>query len=261
MPVRRVDGDDVDLCGDERGDALHRICRPADRRACEQAAVLVASGIRVLDALLYILDRDESLQIAVFIHDGKFFDAVLAEDFLRLFQRRADGRRDEVFLRHDVIDRLIVVGFEAEIAVGQNADELAVFCDGHAADLVPLHERDRLAHAVVGREEKRVGDDAVFAALDLVHLARLLLDGHIFMDDADAAFAGDSDRELALGDGVHRRAHQRYIQTNVVRQPRGQIDLGGKHVGCCRDQKHVVKSQTLLHYLVHKHFSFIFYSM
>ena len=91
VAVRRVDDDDVDLGGDERGDALHRVGRPADGSAREQAAVFIARGVGVLDALFDVLDGDQALEVALFVDDGQLFDAVLAQNFLRLFERGADG--------------------------------------------------------------------------------------------------------------------------------------------------------------------------
>ena len=187
---------------------------------------------------------------------GSFSMRCLPRIFCASSSEVPTGAVTRFFLRHHVVDGLIVVGFEAEVAVGEDADELAVFGDGHAADLVALHERDRLAHAVVGREEERVGDDAVLAALDLVDLARLFLDGHVLMNDADAAFAGDRDGEFALRDGIHRRTHQRDIQADVVRQLCCEVHLGRQHVRCAGDQQYVVKRQPFLHDLVHKRLSF-----
>ena len=89
-------------------------------------------------------------KIALFVHDGKFFDAVLAQDLLRVFERRADGRGDEVFLGHHVLDGLLEIGLETQIAVGENADELSALGDGHAADAVALHERHGVPDKVCG---------------------------------------------------------------------------------------------------------------
>ena len=257
MAVCRIDGDDVNLCGDERGNALHRVCGRADSRADEKPAVFVTRGVGILDALFDVLDRDQAFEIAVFVDDGKFFDPVFAENLLRLFQRGAHRSRDEVLLRHDIVDGLIVVGFKAEIAVCKDADELAVLRDGNAADLVALHQRDRLADAVVGREEERIGDDAVLAPLDLVDLARLFLDAHVLMNDADTALPRERNGKFTFRDGVHRRTHKRDVEFEIVRELRVEIDARRKHVGSGGDQQHIVKSKTFLHNLVHKRFSFL----
>ena len=64
----------------------------------------------------------------------------------------------------------------------------------------------------LGAEVEGVGDDPVLAALDLVDLLRLVFDRHVFVNDTDAAFACDRDREFVLGDRVHRGAEQRNVE-------------------------------------------------
>lgn len=98
------------------------------------------------------------------------------------------GSRNETILRHYVGNRLFEIVFETQIPVGEDTDELAVFGNGHAADAVFFHERDRVLDEVFGFEKKRIGDDAVFAALYLIHLFGLLLDRHVFVNDPQPPF-------------------------------------------------------------------------
>ena len=251
VAVRRIDGDDIHLLFDEGGDALHRIGGSADRRADEKTAVLISCRVGVLDALFDVLDRDEALQVPVFIDDGKLFDAVTAQNLLRIGKRGADGRRDEVFLRHHVFDGLIVVGLKAEIAVGEDADELAVAGDGHAADAVALHEGDRVAHEILRFEEEGIGDDAVFGALDLVHLLGLFLDAHVLMDDAEPPFARHGDGKAALRDGVHCRGDDGKIERKPLAQRGAEVYIVRQDVGRLRDEQNVVKCKSFFDHFTH----------
>ncbi len=104
------------------------------------------------------------------------------------------------------------VGLELHVAVGDDADELSIVADGHAGDAVLGHQLIRLGQGVAGGQPEGVGDNAVLAALDHVHLLGLCADGHILVDDADAALTGDGDGHAVLGDGIHGGAHQRDIQ-------------------------------------------------
>ena len=54
-----------------------------------------------------------------------------------------------------------------------------------------------------------------FEALDLAHLGRLRLRAEVLVDDADAAFLRDGDREARLGDGVHRRGNERDVELDL----------------------------------------------
>ena len=67
-----------------------------------------------------------------------------------------------------------------------------------------LRERDHIADFHGGWDGDRVAHHTGFEALDLRYLARLFFGGEIFVDDADAAFLGDGDRQPRLGDRIHR---------------------------------------------------------
>ena len=87
--------------------------------------LLVLAGIGVLQLLLDVLDGDQALQLVVVVDDQQLFDAVLVQDELGLFERGADGDGDEVFLGHHVADGNVGARLEAQVAVGEDADELA----------------------------------------------------------------------------------------------------------------------------------------
>ena len=128
VPVRGIDDQHVDVRGDERRGAIQRVPADADRRAHPQPSERVLARVRVLDHLLDVLDRDQSLQHELVVDDQKLLDLVAVEELARLFERRADRHGEERVARHDVGDRPIEVGLEPQVAVGQDADQACLPC-------------------------------------------------------------------------------------------------------------------------------------
>ena len=181
----------------------------ADRGADAEPPAVVLAGVRVAVQLVDVLDRDQALQVEVAIDQQELLDLVAGEDAVGLFEGGVLGRGDEVALGHDLLDAEVVGLQEPEVAAGEDALELAADGDGDARDVVPFHDQAGFADHGVGAQGDRVDDDAVFGALDLVDLEGLLLDRHVLVDDAEAAFLGQGDGQLALGDGVHRGGQDR----------------------------------------------------
>ena len=83
-----------------------------------------------LQALGYFLIFSMSLMVIspvrrpLLVHHQELFDAVLMEQFFRLFQTDALGDRDQPVLGHHVRHLLVHVGFEAQIPVGDDADRV-----------------------------------------------------------------------------------------------------------------------------------------
>ena len=64
-------------------------------------------------------------------------EAMPVHQLLRLLEVGAFGDRDElVALGHDVGDRLVEVGLEAQVAIGHDADDLAALDDRQPRDAV-----------------------------------------------------------------------------------------------------------------------------
>ncbi len=149
-----------------------------------------------------------------------------ARSFLDVYQPIARG--------HDGAHRLVEVGLEAVVAVGDHADDLALLHHRESRYPVLLREREKLAHRDVRRHRHRIAQHAGFEALDLGDFRGLLLGGEILVDDADAAFLRDGDRQARLGDGVHRRRDERDVELDVKDVVKGESLLDWTH---CHTQK------------------------
>src|ERR1043165_4523676 len=242
--VRGVDDDDVDLGVDERAGAVEAVAADADGGAAAEPAERILRGLRIAPRLLDVLDGDEALEVAVGVDDEELLDAMLVEDLARLLERGADGRGDEVLLGHALGDRQVEARLEAQVAVGENADELAVGVGHrHAGDFVFLHDLQRLGDRLPRPHGDGVDDHARLGALDLVDLFRLLLDGHVLMDDAEPALLGHGDGQARLGDGVHRCGDDGDVEADLAREARGDVDEVGMDVGAGGTEEDVVEGE------------------
>jgi hypothetical protein len=187
------------MSGDQRFGALERVPADPDCGADPQPPERVLARIRVLDHLLDVLDGDQPLQHVLIVDDQELLDLVPVKDLARLFERRADRHREQRIARHDVGDRPIEVRFEAQIAIGQDADELALLAaiggDRHARNPVLLHQVERFEDPVGRRERDRIDDHAALGPLHAIHFGGLFLDREVLVDDADAALLRHGDRQ------------------------------------------------------------------
>ena len=133
------------------------------------------------------------------------------------FQVGSLVRGDDVVLRHHLVDALVQVALEAQVAIGHDAHQVAsVVHHGDAADLILGHQRQGVRHGRTALDGDRVINHAVLRTLHDGHLAGLFLDGHVLMDHADAALARDGDSHLGFGHRIHGSRHKRNLQLDVA---------------------------------------------
>ena len=207
--------------------ALQVIARGPQGRAHAQAPLLVFAGVRVLDLLLNILYGNKPAQIIGIIYNQEFFHAMLVQHPLGFFQGRSHGDGDEVVLGHHVFHQQVDALLEAQVAIGQDSHQFARLGDGHAGNLVLLHDFQRVGDAVLGTDSDGIDDHAAFRALHLIHFQRLLGDGHAAVDNPDAALLRQGNRQARFRDRVHGGADDRDVQGDVARHPRAGINLRG----------------------------------
>src|SRR5690606_30502166 len=232
VAVRRVDDHDVDARLDEPRDALLGVVARADGRADAQRAVLVLARVRIVLRLLEVLRGDHPAEPEAVVDDEDLLDPIPVQQRQHLVLARAlaDGH-EPLLRRHHGRDRRVELRLEAQVPVRHDADEVLALDDGHAGDVLGAREVDDLLDGRRGADRYRVGDDPAFELLDPPYLARLLADGHVLVDYADAALLGERDREPRLGHRVHGRGDDRDVQGQRAGELRPEVELARQDLG------------------------------
>ena len=123
-----------------------------------------------------------------------------------------------LFGGHHLTDADFQAAFETHVAGSHDAHQVAVVQHRHAGDVVGLGQVEQVAHGGVGFDGDGVLDHTGLETLDLAHFGSLLLDGHVLVDDADAAFLSHGDRQTGFSDGVHGGGNQWDIQLDATGQ-------------------------------------------
>ena len=144
---------------------------------------------------------------------------------------------------------LLRIGGEADVAVGQDADELARIGRSAALDhrnagyAVLLHQHERVGQRRVRLDGERIDHHAGFEFFDLADQRGLLLRLEVAVDDAEAAGLRHGDRHDGFGDGIHGRGDDRNIERDFARDARAHVGFGRQHVGQAGLEQHVIEGE------------------
>src|SRR5690606_643258 len=112
-----------------------------------QSAVLILTGIGLILFLLNVFECNEASELPFLVNNGKLFDLELLENAFGLVQGDAFRCGDEVFLRHDLVNRNAQVFLKTQVAVCDDADQFSAFVDHrNSADTELTHYVLRFAH-------------------------------------------------------------------------------------------------------------------
>ena len=149
MAVRGIDHEHVDAGLDQRGDALLGALADADRGADAQLALRVLAGVRVLGRLEDVLDGDQaraarSRRSTTSTRSRRCW-CISAFASSRLAPSRTVTSRSRGVMI--ALHRLVELGLEAQVAVGDDADDLACLRPpGSPEILCSRVQREHLAH-------------------------------------------------------------------------------------------------------------------
>ncbi len=206
VAVRGIDHDHVAFDIEQRLGAFEALVSHRGRGGDAKPARFVLGGIGEGHRLLDVLDGDQANAVKGIVHHQQLLDPALMQQAARIIAAGAEPDRGQVLVRHQFAHRLARIVGKANVAVGEDADQLAAGLDHrNAADPVVLHQRLRLAQRGIGRNGDRVDDHPALEALDRTHRGALLLDRKVAVKHADAAHLRHDNRHVRLGHGVHRR--------------------------------------------------------
>jgi hypothetical protein len=176
--------------GEQLG-ALFGARTDAEGGADPQPAGGILAGVRVFGGLHDVLDGDQAAQFEGVVHHQHALEAVLVDQRFAFLDGRSLVHGHQAFARsHDIAHRLVEHGFEAQVAVGDDADDQLAIEHRHAGNLVQAGQRQDIAHRHAGRYGDRILQDAGFEALNLGDFGRLRPGCEVLMHDADAALLG-----------------------------------------------------------------------
>ena len=206
--------------------------------------MLVLAGVGEFLRLLDILDGNQAAQGEIIIHYQHLLDAIVVQQRNDLLAISVLMHRDQSLLGgHDARDRRVVMGLEAQVTAGDDADQFFPVHHRDTGDVVLAGQIEDLADGRIRINRDRVADDAAFVLLDGTDFLGLFLGTHVLVHDTQTAGLCQGNGEAALGDGIHGRRGDRNIQNNIAANPRGQVRLAGKHLRIGGFQEYIVESQ------------------
>jgi len=117
-------------------------------------------------------------------------------------------------------------------------------------DPEPGAQRVDLGQGEVWPAGDRVGNHAGLGPLHHFDLAGLFGNRQVAVQYAHPTGPGHRDGHPGLGDGVHRRADQRYFEPDLLGELAGRVGGGGHDIGGRRQQQDVVERQSQHRHLV-----------
>ena len=244
--MRGIDHDHVHAGLDQRLTAFEPRVAHGRGRGDTQAPEIVLAGRGVEHRGFGVLEREKPRQLAVSIGDQQLLDAPRLHQALGLV---AIGRfakdRKAVAGHHHAHRRRVILG-KAHVAIGDDPHDAPRLVDHRkAGDAVAFLQRLGIGERLVGAQGDGIVDDTGFEPLDAAHLAGLILDGEIAVNDPHATRLRHADGHARLGHGVHRRTQQRNVEVDGLGDPRAGVGGAGQHVRCRGHQQNVIKGERL----------------
>ena len=135
-----IDGEQVHLRFCQFLRPLEKITGGTNSCAYPKATMRILGGVRVFQFFLNVFNGDQTFEVILVIHHQQLFHSMLVKNFFGFFERRPHRHRDEVVLGHNLADGDVEAGLEAQIAISQDSNQLAILGYWHSGNLVFAHD-------------------------------------------------------------------------------------------------------------------------
>ena len=221
----------------------HGVLAHADSGAHPQTSQLIFTGVGIFHDFKNVLDGDQTFEASQVVHHQQLFNAVLVQQFFGFLKGYAHRSRDQPILGHDFGNLQVQVGFKTKVTVGDNPHQFSTFYHRHSGDAVLCREGNDIRDLLVRVHGHRVHDHAAFGFFDFIHFLSLACNGHVAVNNANAAFARHADGGFRFGHAIHCGAEERHAQRYFASEPGLHIGFVRQHCGIGRNQQDIVKGQ------------------
>ena len=248
MAVGCVDDDGVDTCLHQCLCTVERVVGDTHAGSHAQTSFVVLASHRLVLGLGDVFISDQSHEMVGIVDHGEFLDLVLLKNLSSRCQIGALMGGDQVLGCHHVVDELVHVTLETEVAVGDDAHEVVFLIDDrNAANVIVVHHVKGILDGASAANGDRVVDHTVLSTLDNGHLTSLFLDRHILMDHTDTTLACNGNGHRRLGHRVHSGGDKGDIEFDVARKTSFQRHFLRKHFRISRNQQDIIKCESVHH--------------
>ena len=153
------------------------------------------------------------------VYHGQFLDLVFLQDSGSSLQVGLLMRSYKILAGHHLVDCLIESTLKAQVTIGHDTHQMVfVINHGNAADMIVVHDFQRVLHGLATTNGHGVVNHTVFGTLHDGHLMRLFLDRHILMNHTDTPLSCYRNGHGRLGNGVHSGRYERNIKRDITRK-------------------------------------------
>ena len=216
MAVSGIDDDGIDICLDERLDAVECIGCHTYAGSHAQTSLVVLAGHWFVLRFRDVLVGNQADEFVVIVEDGQLLYLVLLQNLSGCTEVGLDVSGYKVLACHHLIDGAVDVLLETEVTISDDALEVAfIIDDGDASDVILGHQLECIPNAAAQLDGDGIVDHTILGTLHDGYLTSLFVDAHVLMNHADATFAGNGNGHRSLCDRIHSGSHKRNLQLDV----------------------------------------------
>ena len=211
---------------DSIGIGVNKSLHTVERISCNaysgsnaQTSLGVLACHRLVLSLGDVLICDKSYQFVVVVNNGQLLYLVFLQNGSRSCKVCLDVSRYKILACHYLVDLTVESALESQVAVCNDTYQMVfVINDRNTTDMIFCHHGQSLSYGRTAADCNRVVNHTVLCTLNNGNLACLLLYRHVFVYNADTAFAGYGYSHGRLCHGVHCGRNKRNVQADVARE-------------------------------------------
>ena len=154
------------------------------------------------------------------------------QQFKRRFFRHAFRSHEQRHGSHNFGYFATVISLKTHITISANPHQCAgLIHHRQPGNTIFSTQSIHLSDSHIGAARNGICHHSGFGALDYFHILGLFFNGKITVQHPKPAFTSHGDCHASLGHGIHRRGHDRNIETDIASELGGGSNFRGDNIG------------------------------
>ena len=219
MSVSSINNDSIGTSLNQSLGSVESIDSNTNSSRNTQTTFLVLACHWLVLSLCDILISNQTYKMVCIIHNRKFLNLVLLKNLSSCCQVGLLMGSNKILRSHHLIYLFVEMTLETQVTICYNTNQMVfVINNRNTTNMIVMHHIKSILHCASATNSDWIVNHSILGTLYNGHLACLLLNRHVLVDNTDTSLTSYGYGHRRLGNSIHSGCYEWNVQLDITRE-------------------------------------------